>query len=83
VSQDAGQSLRFATAAGFPALTVPMGFSTEDLPLGLSFMGRAWSDARLVELAYGYEQATRHRRPPVLAPPIRRMPELLAAPAAR
>jgi len=73
VSQEAGQSMRFSTAAGFPAITVPMGFSTEELPLGLSFMGRAWSESRLIELSYGYEQATRHRRPPVLAPPIRRV----------
>lgn len=66
----AGQTLRFATAAGFPAVTVPMGFNTEGLPAGLSFLGRAWADARLLGIANAYERATRHRRPPVLAPPI-------------
>jgi amidase len=68
--QEAGQTLRFATASGFPAITVPMGFSAEGLPLGVSFLGRAWAEAQVLRLAYGYEQATRHRRPPVLTPPI-------------
>jgi Asp-tRNA(Asn)/Glu-tRNA(Gln) amidotransferase A subunit family amidase len=68
--EEAGQSLRFATAAGFPALTVPMGFAADVLPSGLSFLGRAWSEDRLIRIAYGYEQATRYRRPPVLAPPM-------------
>jgi len=35
------------------------------LPVGLSFIGTAWSEPRLIALAYAYEQATRHRRPPV------------------
>ncbi len=74
VSQEAGQSLRFSTASGFPAISVPMGFSVEGLPVGLSFMGRAWADGRVLQLSYAYEQATRHRRPPVLAPPIRYNP---------
>lgn len=66
----AGQTLRFATASGNPALTVPMGFTQEGLPLGLSVLGRKWSEAGLVRVAYAYQQATGHRRPPVLAPPI-------------
>jgi Asp-tRNA(Asn)/Glu-tRNA(Gln) amidotransferase A subunit family amidase len=69
-SQEAGQTLRFATAAGFPAITVPMGFTAEVLPAGVSFLGRAWSEAELLRVANAYERATRHRRPPVLAPPI-------------
>ena len=71
VSAEAGQTLRFATAAGFPAITVPMGFSSQGLPSGLSFLGRAWTDAQMLQLAYTYEQATRHRRPPILTPPLR------------
>jgi amidase len=43
-----------------------MGF-VQGLPVGLSFIGRAWSEARLLALAYGYEQATRMRRPPAFA----------------
>jgi Asp-tRNA(Asn)/Glu-tRNA(Gln) amidotransferase A subunit family amidase len=67
-----GQTLRFASASGFPAITVPMGFTTDVLPLGLSLMGRKWADGDLLRLAYAFEQATGHRRPPVVAPPIAR-----------
>jgi amidase len=52
-----------AAVAGYPTVTVPMGF-VFGLPVGLSFIGRAWSEATLVRLAFAFEQATRHRRPP-------------------
>ena len=52
-----------AAVAGYPSLSVPMGF-VFGLPVGLSFFGRAWSEALLVRLAYAYEQATKHRKPP-------------------
>ncbi|PVM90220.1 amidase [Caulobacter radicis] len=51
--------------AGYPHLTVPMG-QVEGLPVGLSFIGLAWSEASLLSLGYAYEQATMRRRPPVL-----------------
>lgn len=51
---------------GWPAVTVPMGFSYGTLPAGLQFFGPAWSEGRLIGFAYAYEQATRHRRPPPL-----------------
>jgi Asp-tRNA(Asn)/Glu-tRNA(Gln) amidotransferase A subunit family amidase len=56
----------FAPSTGFPAITVPMGYTHGTLPAGLQFFGRAWSEAKLLELAYSYEQATHHRRPPTL-----------------
>jgi len=56
-----------AAVAGYPHITVPMVF-VRGLPVGLSFFGRAWSEATLIRLAYAYEQATRHRRPPTFAP---------------
>jgi amidase len=57
----------FSPSTGFPAITVPMGFTRSGaLPAGLQFFGRAWSEPRLLELAYAYEQATHHRRPPTL-----------------
>jgi Asp-tRNA(Asn)/Glu-tRNA(Gln) amidotransferase A subunit family amidase len=56
---------------GFPAITVPMGFTEDGLPLGLQILGDAWSEPTLISIAYGYEQATLHRRPPSSAPPIR------------
>jgi len=49
--------------AGYPNMTLPMGFIF-GLPVGISLFGRAWSESTLIRLAYGYEQATRHRRPP-------------------
>jgi amidase len=58
-----GASSSPAAVAGYPSITVPMGF-VAGLPVGLSFVGAAWSEAKLIRLAYAYEQATRHRKPP-------------------
>lgn len=52
--------------AGYPYITVPMG-EVHGLPVGLSFIGPKWSEARLLGLAYAYEQATRAARPPTFA----------------
>ena len=49
--------------AGYPHITVPAGFIS-GLPAGVSFFGRAWSEPVLIRLAYAFEQATKHRRPP-------------------
>jgi amidase len=54
-----------AAVAGYPHITVPAGQAL-GLPVGLSFIGRAWSEATLVKLAYAYEQGTHHRAPPAL-----------------
>jgi amidase len=66
---NAGASI--AAKAGYPSVLVPAGFiggvdgkETPDFPLGLTFAGRAWSEARLLRLAYAYEQASTARRPP-------------------
>jgi len=62
----------FSPTTGFPAINVPMGYSRGGtLPVGITFYGRAWSDAQLIKLAYAYEQATLHRRPPASTPPLR------------
>ncbi len=61
----------FSPSTGFPAITVPMGYTRGDrLPAGISFMGRAWSEGKLIGIAYGYEQATQHRRAPASAPAL-------------
>ena len=55
---------------GFPALTVPAGFTADGLPVGLEFLGRAFTEEMLLRFGFAYEQATRHRRPPGTAPPF-------------
>jgi amidase len=62
-----GASSTPAAVAGFPSITVPAG-QAFGLPVGLSFIGTAWSEPRLIGLAYAYEQATRHRHPPSFRP---------------
>lgn len=52
-----------AARAGYPNITIPMGF-IEGLPVGISFFGRAWSEPKLLEIAYSFEQGTNHRRAP-------------------
>jgi amidase len=64
-----GASSSPAAVAGYPNVTVPAGF-VHGLPVGISFFGRAWSEATLLRLAYAYERATRHRRPPQMLPTI-------------
>ena len=52
-----------AARAGYPNITVPMGFIKE-LPVGLSFFGKAWSESTLLSAAYDFEQSTNYRRTP-------------------
>ena len=61
-----GSGYGAAAVAGYPALTVPMGHS-DGLPLGLTFIGPAWSEARLLRIGHAYEQLTRARHPPGFA----------------
>jgi amidase len=60
---DLGGSSTPAAVAGYPHITVPMGF-VSGLPVGISFFGRAWTEPILLKLAFSFEQATRARRPP-------------------
>jgi amidase len=67
-----GGAGNYPAVAGYPHLTVPMG-QVHGLPVGLSFIGAKWSEARLIGLGYSYEQAT-HRR---------QLPQFQAAPEQR
>ncbi len=64
-----GGSSTPAAVAGYPHITVPAG-EVFGLPVGLSFLGRAWSEATLLKLAFAFEQATHHRRAPRLLPTL-------------
>jgi len=55
-----------------PSIVVPAGSTRDNLPAGITFLGRPYDDARMIQLAYAYEQATHHRRPPASLPPLRR-----------
>jgi amidase len=64
-----GGSSSPAAIAGYPSVSVPAGYVSE-LPVGLSFFGRAWSEATLLRVAYAFEQTTKQRRPPKFVPTI-------------
>ena len=64
------------SVTGFPAITVPGGFSPPTdtapigVPVGVEFLGRPWDEPTLIRIAYGFEQATKFRRPPQSTPPV-------------
>ena len=65
-----GDNRGLSPAIGFPALTVPAGFTTDALPVGLEFLARPFTEAMLLSFGYAYEQATHRRRPPATTPPL-------------
>ncbi len=67
-----GDNRSLSPSLGFPALTVPAGFSDDGLPVGLELLGRPYSEAQLLGFGFAFEQATRHRRPPATTPAINR-----------
>jgi Asp-tRNA(Asn)/Glu-tRNA(Gln) amidotransferase A subunit family amidase len=64
-----GPNRALAAFIAFPAIVVPGGFA-DGLPVGIEVLGRAYSEGDLLKIAYSYEQATLHRRPPWTAPPL-------------
>jgi amidase len=64
-----GSSSSPAAVAGYPSISVPMG-QVFGLPVGLSFIGMAWSEGKLITLAYAYEQASKARKPPTFRPTV-------------
>jgi amidase len=64
-----GASSTPAAVAGYPNINVPAGYS-HDLPVGISFFGRAYSEPTLIKIAYAYEQATKHRHAPKFIPTL-------------
>lgn len=64
-----GASSTPAAVAGYPNINVPAGYAS-GLPVGISFFGRAWSEPKLIAIAFAYEQATRHRAAPRFIPSL-------------
>lgn len=69
-----GNNRRLSPILGFPAMTVPAGFTTDGLPVGIEFMARPFAEATLFKFGYAYEQATHHRKPPASTPVLRGEP---------
>lgn len=65
-----GSTCQLSASTGLPALTMPAGFTPDELPVGLELLGPAFSEARLLAIGYAFEQATRFRRPPFSTPPL-------------
>ena len=59
-----------APHTGQPAFTVPMGFTYDNLPAGIQFLGRPFDEPTLIRFTYAYEQGTKHRKPPALFPAL-------------
>jgi Asp-tRNA(Asn)/Glu-tRNA(Gln) amidotransferase A subunit family amidase len=71
---DPGNNRRLAPILGFPAMSVPAGFTSNGLPVGIDFMGRQFAEPTLFKVAYAYEQATHNRKPPATTPQLRGEP---------
>jgi amidase len=59
-----------ASNSGLPSISVPAGWTADALPVGIELLGRAWSEAQLLRIAYAFEQATHHRLSPKLTPAL-------------
>ncbi len=70
VSDDGLRDNNLVSTAGMPAIVVPAGWDGEGLPLALEFMGRPFSDATLLKVAHGYEQASKNRMSPKTVPAL-------------
>ncbi|MGM0900420.1 MAG: amidase family protein [Bacillota bacterium] len=64
--QGAGSANRLSPYSGFPAISVPAGFSEEGLPIGMELLGKEFDESTLIKLAYAYQEGTKHRKAPEL-----------------
>jgi len=58
------------SSTGLPGIVMPAGYTKDNLPVGIEFIGKSFDDLRLLQVAYGYEQATKKRRSPQITPPL-------------
>ena len=65
-----GTNCQLSATTGLPAITIPAGFTNDGLPIGLELLGAAWTEARLLNYAYAWEQSAKPRRAPFSTPPL-------------
>jgi len=65
-----GSNAGLSAQTGFPAISIPAGFTAGGFPVGVELLGRPFAEPTLIALAYSYEQATHYRRPPSTTPPV-------------
>jgi amidase len=58
------------SSTGLPGIVLPAGYTKDNLPVGIELIGKAFDDLRLLQVAYGYEQATKKRKAPLITPPL-------------
>jgi Asp-tRNA(Asn)/Glu-tRNA(Gln) amidotransferase A subunit family amidase len=68
--QRGGENCQLSAHTGLPAISMPAGFTDDGVPVGIELMGEAWSEAKLLSMAYAYEQAAHPRRPPPTTPAL-------------
>jgi amidase len=71
---DPGNNRRFAPMLGFPAISVPAGFTADGLPVGIEFLAKPFAEPALFKIGYAFEQGTHHRKPPATTPSLRGEP---------
>ena len=65
-----GSNCQLSATTGFPAMSMPAGFTSDGLPVGMDLLGQPWSEPTLLRLAYAYERASAPRKPPKTTPPL-------------
>src|SRR5262249_60285315 len=65
-----GSTCQLSASSGLPAISMPAGFTDDGVPGGIELLGRAWTESKLLGIAYAFEQATHHRRPPSTTPAL-------------
>jgi amidase len=66
----AGSNCQLSATTGLPALSMPAGYTTDGLPVGMDLLGGAWTEPKLLKVAYAYERLVAPRRPPQTTPPL-------------
>jgi len=66
----AGSNCQLSATTGFPAISMPAGFTSDGLPVGMDLLGQPWSEPALLKVAYAYERLVAPRKPPKTTPPL-------------